>query len=307
MLPFLDPTWIHAAGSGEFWFTATVAWGISLAGFLLTFGFLRRLRVVEDTPRSLIRSAAQGYVELQGEGRLMPGDPILAPLTGIRCLWWSFHIEERATDGKGHPAWDRVDSGVSGELFCINDGTGQCIVDPDGAVVYPSVKQVWYGNTGRPEGGPQIGTLAIASRYRYTEERMHESDTLYALGYFHTQGPVTGADIDEEVRQQLVEWKRDQAELIRRFDTNHDGQVDMQEWDAARQEARRLVLEQERENMKRPPVNVLKRPPDGRAFLLSTLPQNKLEARLKLYIGAGLLAFFVAGAVGAYLLSVRLS
>ena len=307
MLPFLDPVWIHSASSGEFLFTASIPWGVSLVGFLSAFGFLRRLRLVEDTPRSLIRSAAQGYVELKGEGRLMPGDPILAPLTGIRCVWWSFHIEERVTDGKGRPSWNRVDGSVSGELFCIDDGTGQCVVDPDGAVVYPSAKQVWYGNTGRPEVGPELSKFAIASRYRYTEQRMHESDTLYALGYFHTQGPVTGADIDEEVRQQLIEWKRDQAELIRRFDTNHDDQVDTQEWDAARQEARRVVLEQERENMKRPPVNVLKRPPDSRTFLLSTLPQKKLETRLRLYVGAGLMAFFVAGAVGAYLLSVRLS
>jgi hypothetical protein len=68
-----------------------------------------------------------------------------------------------------------------------------------------------------------------------------------------------------------------------------------------------LVLEREREALQRPPVNVLGLPPDGRAFILSTLPQQGLETRLRLYVGACLLAFFCAGALGTYLVDVRLS
>lgn len=306
MSDFLDPVWIRNADPDTFWFAACAAWGITLAGFFATFYFFRRLRLIEDTPQSLIRSAAQGYVELRGQCKLMPGEPIIAPLSGMHCAWWSYRVEESIGSGRNQH-WQTLRNGRSGELFLVVDETGQCVVDPDHAEVYPSAKQVWYGNTPMPEGGPAMGTFALGSRYRYVEERMQDGDPLYALGYFHTQGPLGAGDIDEEVRAQLAEWKRDQAWLLQHFDANHDGQVDMQEWDAARQEARRLVLERERDNLKRPPVNVLGRPPDGRDFILSTLPQKKLEMRLRMYAAACLLAFFCAGAVGTHMLSVRLA
>ena len=305
-MPLFDPDWIRHADAGHFWiFTAAIG-AVSLAGFFGIWRNYRRLLLVEDTPKSLIRSAAQGYVELEGEARLMPGAPIIAPLTRASCLWWSYRIEQYVRSGKSSH-WKTIKSEISPGLFLIVDDTGQCVVDPDHALVYPSAKNVWYGNDSWPDAGPAMGAMRIGSSYRYTEERMHDQDWLYALGYFHTQDPVSDADIDEEVRQQLLAWKKDQAWLIQHFDTNHDGQVDMQEWDAARAEARRLVLEQERENMQRPPVNVLNRPPDGRDFILSTLPQPNLESRLRLYALGCLLLFFCAGALAAYLLSVRLS
>jgi hypothetical protein len=306
MADLIDPDWLRGADAGHFWLFTSAVWAVALAGFFVAWHFFRRLSLVEDTPQSQIRSAAQGYVELQGTGRLMPGPPIHAPLTRIPCVWWSYRIEEYVHSGKSSH-WSTIKDDTSGELFLVEDSTGQCVVDPDGADVYPSAKDVWYGNTAMPEGGPGLGRLGIVSGFRYTEQRMLAGDPLYALGYFHTQGPITAADIDEDVRQQLVTWKRDQGWLLRSFDTNHDGQIDQQEWDAARQEARRLVLEREREAMQRPPVNILGLPPDGRAFILSTLPQRSLELRLRLYVGACLLAFFCAGALGTYLVDVRLS
>ncbi|HET7395548.1 MAG TPA: hypothetical protein VFK12_03845, partial [Gammaproteobacteria bacterium] len=90
MLSFLNAHWIVTAGPGDFWITAGIAVLLALAGFAGFLLFLRRLRFVEETPQSLIRSAAQGYVELQGACRLMPGAPIIAPLTRQPCVWWSY-------------------------------------------------------------------------------------------------------------------------------------------------------------------------------------------------------------------------
>ncbi|HEV2110467.1 MAG TPA: hypothetical protein VGT99_03855 [Gammaproteobacteria bacterium] len=306
MLSLLDPDWLRSLDSGHFWFFAFIVWWLALSAAFVAWRSFRRLQVVEDTPESLIRSAAQGYIELSGLCRPMPGEPILAPLTRVRCAWWAYTVEEYVGSGKS-AHWKMIKDEVSGELFYLEDSTGRCVVDPDKATVYPSAKDVWYGNTVMPEGGPGLGTSRLGAGFRYTEQRMLDGDPLYALGYFHTQGPVSAGDIDEEVRQQLAAWKKDQAWLIQHFDLNHDGQVDQQEWEAARQEARRLVLEQERDNMQRPPVDVLGNPPDGRDFILSTLPQQKLETRLRLYAAACLTAFLLAGALGSYLVDVRLS
>ena len=191
------------------------------------------------------------------------------------------------------------------DIFWLQDETGQCVIDPDKSEVTPSARDVWSGDTEMPEGGP--GTGSFMGRYRYVEYRIEEGAGLCALGYFHTQDPVSGAMIDEEVRQQLLDWKKDQAWLLQHFDTNHDGQVDFQEWDAARQEARRLVLEKERENLKRPPVNVLSRTPDGRQFVLSAIPRARLLLRLRLLTVASLLALFAGGAYGTWLVDARLA
>jgi hypothetical protein len=306
MFYFLDAHWIVAAGPGDFWLSAGIALLLTLAGLAGFLLFLRRLSFVKDTPQSLIRSAAQGYVELQGACRLMPGAPIIAPLTRQPCVWWSYSIEQKHEHGN-NSNWRTVQHATSDDLFYIEDGTGHCAVDPEHAVVYSSIKQVWYGNSEWPEGGPALGKLGIGAGYRYCEHRIESDDPLYALGYFHTQGPVGMGEINEEIRQLLVEWKQNQAALIQRFDANHDGRIDQAEWDAAREEARKEILAQEREAMSRPPINVLSRPPDGRPFILSTTPQQKLETRLRLYIAASLLAFFVAGAVSARMLTVRLA
>ena len=299
MFSFLDPAWIRAVGPSEFWFVVAVL--SSLTALALQHGVRNwlRLQAIANIPRSLIRSAAQGQCELEGQARLMPGPPIVAPLSGMRCVWWSYSIHG-PSNATG--TFDGLQSDASGDLFLVDDGSGQCVVDPDGAEVYPSVTDVWHGSSSTPEGGPH---MAQGGSYTYTERRINEGDLLRVQGYFHTQGPVSSADIDEEVRQQLVEWKKDQAWLIQHFDANHDGQIDQQEWDAARQEARRLVLEKERENLKRPPLNVLGRPRDGRDFLLSTEPRQKLRARLRLHMWAALLAFLCLGAATTHMLSVR--
>ncbi|MGH8370569.1 MAG: hypothetical protein ACRESC_06265, partial [Gammaproteobacteria bacterium] len=77
------------------------------------------------------------------------------------------------------------------------------------------------------------------------------------------------------------------------------------EWDAAREEARKEVLAEERAAMSRPPMNILSRPRDGRPFLLSTEPQTRLETRLRMYIAICLFGFFIAGAVSARMLTLR--
>jgi hypothetical protein len=81
--------------------------------------------------------------------------------------------------------------------------------------------------------------------------------------------------------------------LLRRFDLDGDGRIDMKEWEAARAAARQLVLEA---SARREPVanhHVLRRPEGGRLFLVSALPHADLVRR---YQRQALLAFvgFVA-------------
>src|SRR3546814_8668594 len=64
---------IAATSPGGFWtFVGILALCAPLT-FWLAFSRLRESRLIQDTPTSRVRSAAQGYVEFEGFARLMPG------------------------------------------------------------------------------------------------------------------------------------------------------------------------------------------------------------------------------------------
>jgi hypothetical protein len=207
----------------------------------------RENRLVEDTAASRIRSAAQGYVELTGHGLALPKAQGTAPLTGLPCTWWRYKIEERSSNGRSR-SWTTIDSGTSESAFLLDDGTGQCIIDPRGAEVFPQSSSVWYGPTEWPQvripdGQGFLGKLADAlipsDRYRYTEYRLHEHETVCALGAYRTLGGVSVENPERAVAELLREWKQDQKSLLARFDTNHDGVLESDEWDRARAASRR--------------------------------------------------------------------
>src|SRR5690606_12937216 len=93
--------WASYAGDGEFWVITGLLAAAAFAAFVFSFHFLRRARLLEDVPTSRIRSAAQGYCELDGIARLLDGPAIAGPLTGLPCVWWEYRIEEKVTTGSG--------------------------------------------------------------------------------------------------------------------------------------------------------------------------------------------------------------
>ncbi len=276
-------------------------------GFLQYQRGLHRYRLIENMPRSLLRSAAQGYVELHGEARLLPGEPILAPLSGRPCAWFSFAVAERRRDSNGKTRWVTVERGTSTDHFQLHDDTGDCIVDPDGADVIAVHKDQWYGESRRPLAGPPPRQGWFRSgRYRYTETRLHEGEEHYVLGTFHTESVRVGTDA--AVSELLGKWKLDQATLVHRFDTDGDGNIDSTEWEAARaaagDEARaRLVSE-----AANPPLNMVRRPPEpDRPYIISALTQTQLVKRYRTNVWTGMALFLVFGAAFVWMAGVRLS
>jgi hypothetical protein len=304
---------LRQASPQAFWTGAAVTGLLALAALYLGFRALQRSRMMEDMPTSKLRSAAQGYVELEGWARMMPGDPIRAPLSGLPCTWYSFRVErlDESTDaaGRRRTEWRTLEKGVSEAIFFLEDGTGRCIVDPDGAEVTPSVRLCWRGQTERPGFAPLetgwLDRLLDSGPYRYTEHRIHEQDHLYALGQFVGLGDAEAASLSDEIKDILATWKRDQAALLRRFDSNGDGRIDMDEWDHAREAAEREALRRRRDQQPPPEFNLLKRPPYGKPFLLSTVPQHSLIDRNRRWFAAGLTgAAALAGAL-VWAVSVR--
>lgn len=300
---------------------------IGIAAFSAVAGFagwrawrhLRRVRIIEDLPTAKARSAHQGYVELEGMGRLMDGAPIIAPLSGLPCVWYRYRIEELVTyydRGRRRTRWRTIERGESDAIFWLEDETGRVAVDPGGAEIIPRHKDVWRSRPGLIGVARKPAHIVkyVASRpaghnYRFTEERINAGERIYALGLLkNVRSHAAMPTVDEDVRQLLRAWKNDQPALMRRFDLDRDGKIDQREWLLARRQARREVLKARREEAKQfmEGINVLTRSNDPtRPFVLSAYGQEELVRRDRRWALAYAAAFFLFGIGAAWLFETR--
>jgi hypothetical protein len=219
---------------------------------------------------------------------MLPNSANKAPLSGVPCTWWRYKIEERRYYGRSR-TWSTVESDTSVAPFLLDDGTGQCLIDPRGAEVLPHASDVWYGPCAWPQvripnGSGIFGWLVdafVTDKYRYTEHRLQPREQLYAIGAFRSLGGVNTENPDAAIGDLLREWKRDQAALLARFDSDHDGTLSDGEWEQARSAARRQVLDGRMSEPLPPSLNVLARPADGRAFLLAASDGESLARSLR--------------------------
>ena len=289
----------------DFWFFVALCAAACLFGAGMGFVMLKRAREIEDIPTSKIRSAAQGHVEIEGIAQMLPGEPVQAPLSRKPCVWWKYAIEEKRGSGK-NSRWVTLESDTSDEMFQLIDETGDCVVDPEGAKVIPNARLRWYGSSRWPRDVPSRTRWFGLGGYRYTEQRLELGSDLYALGWFRTEGGLAHSfDENLAVRELLAEWKADQDKLLREFDADGDGHIDMQEWTAVREAALQKVREQHLKLAVDPDIHVLCRPPRRQTFLLSSLPQHTLVLRARRRVAAGLALFLAGGSSTIWLLSVR--
>lgn len=290
------------------WVTAILGVA-SVAGLVWWWITLKRGQLMAITPTSRIRSAAQGFVELDGTGHWLPDDRICGPLTGRNCVWWEYAIHERRTQttSKGtRTYWAQIASGRSEEIFLMQDGTGDVVVDPHGAAIYGYKTDTWRGHTMRPSIAPASGFSLHFGRYRYRENRLELGADLYALGWLQTETAEADThDHRAEVAQWLRALKADQRRLLREFDTNHDGEIDSTEWEGARQKAIAEIDAKLLERSLAPGVSVLKKPPDGRDFILSGHDEKTLRRRLLIRVSVAFSIFVLCGTGALFVAQVR--
>ena len=271
---------------GKFYMLLVLSIVATAAGIYFFFRNDFRVRLIEDTPTSRVRSAAQGYVELIGHAEMMPGEPVVSGLTGQQCCWWRYKIEKE-TDNK----WRTIESKTSDSPFFLEDQTGRCIIDPEGADVSPWEKTTWQGSTKYPAreligGGVDLtiaGLKLDGGQYRYTEELIVSGNPLYALGHFRSLDELDHRESRSEIMRSLLnEWKSDKATLLARFDTNNDGQIDQQEWEHARMEAKAIADAEHHEMQKNIVPHILSKPKTrGQPFIIATKDQAELTKSLK--------------------------
>jgi len=289
------------------------------------FRFFHRSRFIDDTPTSKIRSAHQGFVELEGEGRLMKGTPIVSPLSGRKCLWYDFKIEQRVKELDIGPSdhyaltkssWQVVNSGTSDNLFLLADKTGICVVDPEGAVITPSFSKSWYGSrefqasdTASANAVFSLSMLTGNKNYRYTEKRIDIGEDLYMLGRFKTiGGRREKLDKKGEIRDLLASWKNRPNFLLAKFDKNQDGEIDLDEWQKVMAAAEQEVEKSFGERLVQSEIHTLSKPVDSRRpFIISVESQETIARKYRRFSSGSILGFFLSGISFIWVIGIRLA
>ncbi len=257
---------------------------------LLTTGLLgwvraiRHARLIADTPTARIASAAQGYTELQGRGQPLDGTPLLSPVNALPVLWYRLVTERRQSDGK----WKVVSTDTSDASFLLDDGSGQCVIDPDGAEMLVRRCDEFR-----------------CDDLRYRQWALIRNDRLYVLGDFATLGSVDADfDVAAQVRDLLAQWKANHPELLARFDLNSDGKIDLREWELARAQAKREVRRLQAEVLAAPELHVVRRPANGRLFLISDRDPEQIGRNYRWLAAFHACVFLGTAAAGAWFMQI---
>ena len=311
--------------------------------FCCALAYLKKSRIIQNVPTSKIRSAAQGYIELDGKAMDYSESPLYAPLSKRHCVWFSYSIEELISDGDGGNYWRTVEDETSMDYIKMSDGTGLCHIDPEGADIVGAESTTWTGTTFYPSQVPSrrmsqrgrqsqstslfgglvfrllpTSTLGLGSLlgrrfsnfttgyYRYTEEYIPANSFLYALGYFETKRPPTLAETAQQKQGDLLNaWKQDRKALLEKFDTNGDGEIDLDEWQQVRKSAEKAAMEaaQSEQAEALEGINMMYKPPKNKRnpFIIATEDPKKLVNRFRFYSALSTTAFLASIGALAFL------
>ena len=245
---------------------------------------IRHAHLIADTPTARIASAAQGYTELQGRGQPLDGTPLLSPVNALPVLWYRLVTERKQRDGK----WKVVSTDTSDASFLLDDGSGQCVIDPEGAEMLVRRCDEFRRDD-----------------LRYRQRALIRNDRLYVLGDFATLGSVDADfDVAAQVRDLLAQWKANHPELLARFDLDGDGQIDLREWELARAQAKREVRRLQAEVLAAPELHVVRRPANGRLFLISDRDPEQIGRNYRWLAAFHACVFLGTAAAGAWFMQI---
>lgn len=191
------------------------------AAWAIRWGFrrLREKNMIENVPRSPIRSVAMGLAEITGQA--VNEGALPAPLSGAMCVYYRYLVEEERRSGRSRSRWVTIDQGESSAPFRVEDPTGRILINPPGGEMMLGRD---YRDISRDGGW-------LSRRTRRSEWRIHPGDFVYVIGSVAKLHNLV-ADERLDLQFHLQQIKKDPAAL-KRFDLDGDGTINTQEWAGA--------------------------------------------------------------------------
>lgn len=117
---------------------------------------MHQSRLVQDIPRSKIRSMAMGLVEIHGQ--FLADKYLLSPFSQTKCLYCRYEVQEFQKRGKSYE-WVTIYNNEKRIPFWAKDETGQVYVEPTGAEFNLPVKKAFSQSPRLIESSTIINTL----------------------------------------------------------------------------------------------------------------------------------------------------
>lgn len=212
----------------------------------------RRVRQIQDTPRSKTASAPQGFVEL--EGFAWPAGDVVRSVNGNETVYYAVELQREESRGSGksrRKVWVTVWTHKPNLPLFLVDPTGLALIDPGEATLELShtTTRLWkalpqseqervrtlmgaFDVKGFPLSVGFFGNL-FASKYRLVETEIDIGAPLYATGDFRAvenapqkiKSPGL-TDFNNKVFDLAARTRKDMTVAL---DTNRDGKVSDQE------------------------------------------------------------------------------
>lgn len=268
-----------------------VFWCLAGIAFLAWAYSYRNARLITNIPTSKIESASQGYVEIQGT-IIADSTQMLTSPSGVACVWYSAKHYEANADNRSYFAelfdidwllnlfrsregYALIGEHTSKNPFKIEDSTGACWVLPEEATVFTKHTKVSHPST----------------LYRFEEQILYPNTKVYVLGDFSSESkPLPKMDAHQESLDLLETWQQDEAEFKQTFDSNKDGQIDLKEWEAARQQAQHEIKSKHDQIKKESQQHTISQPLYGQHFIISETAPNTIHQH---FLGWASLHFIV--------------
>lgn len=257
-------------------------WAIACVAIIAWASSIFRYVAISSQPVSKISSSAQGYVELIGKIKFSQNEILKSP-SGESCVWYrrTRYEQKQRTNatsnffdllsndinvfawlgfGIADNNWYETDVEESNLTFLIEDGTGECTVKPKYADFFTKTKRTFFQ-------GVDV---------KLEEELLLHGEKVYVLGEFKSFGSAKVVDAEKEASILLAEWKVDKDAFHSRFDTNKNGEIELDEWERARRTALKTVSEQHSADAIWHEISI---PHDDRMFLISSLSPQDLKSK----------------------------
>jgi hypothetical protein len=205
---------------------------LALGLYFWAFHRLKLKRLMENTPTSKIRSIAMGMVEIKGTARRQYA--LISPMANLACVYYRLTRYKR--DKNNNLVVSSIAS--SGQVpFWVEDETGRIAILPEGASVLPENKLESMDDASTALSG------FYNSDEKWVEEIIYDGALIYVLGEAQVKrsdAPPRNARKGEALRR----LKQDRNRLAG-YDTNADGRIDPEEWQAACAEVDEQLLRED--------------------------------------------------------------
>ncbi len=196
--------------------------GIVFALVALLFGFRagKRQRLVANLPTSKTTGVFIGLVELKGTAEVE--QPLTSYLTGSRCVYYRWQVEERwsrtvtetYTDSQGktqtrtrtESGWATVANGADEMAFYLKDDCGAIRIQPARAKLEPQCVMTETVGRGDPlyyGKGPATAVANSDHRRRFTEHAIPLHAPLFVVGHARERDDVVAPEIAADKQEPL--------------------------------------------------------------------------------------------------------